>query len=178
MSRCAVVFGQFGAAADPTNLPAFNQRLIAAGIETTLIQHDDTDGAVNFMRGYSGKIALVGASLGAMSVVVFARYLAPEGVNFLGGFQPSDFDPSGVTVAIPDGDDLITRAIYVPPTVKEALVFRNPVVAMTAGFGHATWLADDPERTKLTVIKREDVHPGDFGEAANEMYAAVTAALK
>ena len=43
MSKRAVcVFGQFGAAADPLNLPHFQQRLEEEGFETILVQHIDT----------------------------------------------------------------------------------------------------------------------------------------
>lgn len=180
MSRCVVVFGQFGAAADPVNLPKFRSRLATGGIETILIQHDDSRAAIDFLRDYNGKIALVGASLGAMSAVIFAGYLVPRPVNFVGGFQPSDYDPSGHSVSIQDHDpeDLITRAIDVPSNVAEALCFRNPVAAMTGGLGHATYIAANPGSTRLTVVKRLDVHPGDFGEAADEMFDAVTGALE
>lgn len=179
-ARCAVVFGQFGRAADPIQLPMFNKRLQSAGVETVLIEHDDTKGAYAFLRGYAGKKGMIGASLGAMSVIVFARYMPDDEFAFCGGFQPSDFDPSGVSVEFEetDPDDLITRAIFVPKNVKTGLVFRNPVVAMTGGLGHATWIADDIEATKLTIEKRLDAHPGDFPPAQDQMLQAALAALE
>lgn len=178
--RVAVVFGQLGAAADPVNLPLFRQRLNDAGVETVLIQHDDTNGAVRFLRGYAGKKGLIGASLGAMSVIVFARYMPEDEFAFAGGFQPSDFDPSGVDVKIVETDppDVVTRAIYVPKNVKTALCFRNPAFAGTGGLGHATWIADDPKVTRLTVVKRLDIHPGDFPPASDEMLAAALEELR
>lgn len=179
-ARIAVVFGQFGFAADPVNLPTFNKRLQNAGIETILIEHDDTKEAFAFLHGYAGKKGLIGASLGAMSVIVFARYMPQDEFAFAGGFQPSDYDPSGVNLLIAEQDppDLITRGIYVPRNVKTALCFRNPVIAATGALGHATWLAEDATATKLTVVKRLDAHPGDFPPAADQMFDAVVEAMK
>ena len=109
-----------------------------------------------------------------MSAIVFAGYLAPQTHHFAGGFQPSDYDPSGHTVNIPVetefGPDVITRAIEVPPNVREALCFRNPQIALTGGLGHATYIAADPQKTKLTVVNKLDAHPGDFGDAADTMF--------
>lgn len=176
-ARVAVIFGQYGAAADPANLPAFRFRLTSSGVETILVEHFDSQKVFSFLHGFDGFCATVGASLGAMSSVVCAGYLHPQTVHFVGGFQPSDFDPSGYTVNIPVetefGPDVITRAIEVPVNVREALCFRNPQIAMTGGLGHATFIAADPQKTKLTVINRLDVHPGDFGEAADTMFNAI-----
>lgn len=180
MSRVAVVFGQYGALADPANLPAFNARLLQAGIETILIQHYDSKSAYDFLHNYEGKKGLIGASLGAMSVLVFAGYLQPETIDFCGGFQPSDYDPSGHQVLIKENDppDVITRAITVPRNVKKALCFRNPIAAATGGLGHATWIKDSNNTTTmLAVLKRLDIHPGDFGDAADQMFKAATAEL-
>lgn len=180
MSRCVVIFGQYGALADPANLPAFNARLQKAGIETILIQHFDSKSAVDFLRNHDGKRGLIGASLGAMSAVIMAGYMQPEMVDFVGGFQPSDYDPSGHTVSIPETDppDLIIRAVTVPRNVKKALCFRNPIAVATGGLGHATYVLDpDNKTTKLAVVKNGDVHPGDFGSAADQMFQAATAAL-
>lgn len=179
MNRCAVVYGQFGAAADPLNLPAFRNRLAEAGVNTILIQHTDSKSAYDFLHGFDGRIAIIGASLGAMSAVVFAGYLNPQEVDFVGGFQPSDYDPSGHEVAIQDEGDLITRAITVPRNVKQALCFRNPIVAATGGLGHATYVLDSNNTTtKLTVVNRVSPHPDDFGRSADEMYAAAMAVLR
>lgn len=185
MSRCAVIFGQFGVVADPMNLPNFQRRLAAAGIESILIEHTDSQKAYDFLHRYNGKIALIGASLGAMSAVVFAGYLSPREVDFVGGFQPSDYDPSGHSVNIPlyhQGEDVpydvIVRAIEVPVNVREALCFRNPQVAVTGGLGHAAYLVKDAARTKCETIERLDVHPGDFGQAQDIMLARAVSALK
>jgi hypothetical protein len=179
MPRIAVIFGQFGLAADPINLPHFRDRLNKAGCETILVEHYDSKAVVNFLRGYKGFTGIVGSSLGAMSSVIIAGYLAPQIINFVGGFQPSDFDPSGHSVAIHSGADLIIRAVSVPKNVERALCFRNPVVAITGGLGHATYLlAPDNHRTKLEVIERPDIHPGDFGVAQDTMFNQIMAASK
>lgn len=164
------MFGQFGAAADPLSLPQFRTRLANANIGTILVQHTDSQQVYNFLKDFDGFRGIAGASLGAMSSVVCAGYLSPMAVHFVGGFQPSDWDPSGHEVNIQDGPDLITRAITVPTNVREALCFRNPIVGATGGLGHATYVAADPHKTKLTVINRLDAHPGDFGEAADIMF--------
>lgn len=169
-ARAAIIFGQFGAAADPLSLPTFRTRLANANIGTTLVQHTDSQKVYDFLKGFDGVRIIVGSSLGAMSSVVCAGYLSPTSVHFVGGFQPSDWDPSGHSVSIEDDGDLITRAITVPANVREALCFRNPQLALTGGLGHATYIAADPEKTKLTVIKRLDAHPGDFPPAADLMF--------
>lgn len=181
MSRVAIMFGQFGAAADPINLPAFRDRLANAkkGIATILVQHTDSQKVYDFLSGYFGPRIIVGASLGAMSAVVCAGYLKPKQVTFVGGFQPSDWDPSGHDVRLegPDGD-VITRAITVPDNVQNAMCFRNPIVAATGALGHATYIAADPAKTRLEVIPRNDPHPGDFGEAAGMMFEKIMELIK
>lgn len=164
--RCAVVFGQFGVAADPVNLPHFRDRLAQAGIETILVEHTDSQKVFDFKPD-----AIVGASLGAGAAPLFAWYLKPHPIRFVGGFQPSDWDP--VMQLDAEGQ----RYVSVPDNVKEALCFRNPNPAATGGLGHATYKADS-SATKLEVIEREDVHPGDFGEAQDMMVARVLGALK
>ena len=168
MSRIAFVFGQFGAAADPLNLPNCEQRVKALGVETILVQHTDSQRVYDFLHGYSGFCGAIGSSLGAGAVVLFAKYLKPQKVHFLGGFQPSVWDP-----VMTEGNPPF---IAVPDSVAQGLCFRNPVWAITGGLGYATWKGNNV--TKLDVIEREDVHPGDFGEAQDQMVAAVKAALE
>lgn len=180
MSRLVGVFGQYGAVADPIFLPSFVKRVADRGVETILVQHFDSKAAYDFLHGYSGRVALVGSSLGAMSVVVFAGYLHPQRIDFIGGFQPSDWDPSGHAVFIRDPNgDTITRAITVPSNVQKAVVFRNPVAAATGGLGHATWVLDPASNhtTDLKVIPRADVHAGDFPPAADIMFDQAMEAL-
>lgn len=178
-ARVAVVFGQFGQVADPVNLPTFEQRLQKAGAETILVQHTDSQSVYNFLYGFAGFVGIVGASLGAGAAPIFAGYLKPAKVHFVGGFQPSDWDPVMHEVSIQNGTDLITRAVDVPATVLNALCFRNPVVATTAGLGHATYvLAPGNTTTKLSVIERTDAHPGDFGIAQDTMFVHVMALIQ
>ena len=108
------------------------------------------------------------SSLGAAAAALFAGYVN-EPIDFCGGFQPSDYDPACHPVLIKDGLDVITRAALVSRRVKRAVCFRNPVAAITGGLGHATYVAEDPQATRLDVIKREDVHPGDFPPAQDMM---------
>lgn len=170
--KVAVVFGQFGDAADPVNLPHFRDRLAQAGVGTILIQHTDSQAAYDFNPD-----AYVGASLGAMSVCIMAGYRNPTRVKFVGGFQPSAWDPTGHNVNIPHDPEPITRAVNVPGNVAQALCFRNPIWAATGGLGHATYIAS-ALNTRLEVIDRPDVHPGDFGEAQDIMVARVLEAIK
>ena len=175
-ARAAVIFGQFGAAADPINLPAFEKRLADAGIQTILVQHTDTQKVYDFLHAWKGKVGIFGASLGAGIAPICAGYLQPRLVNFVGGFQPSDYDPVMHQVALRSvSGDEITRAVSVPNNVLEALCFRNPVAAATGGLGHATYVATGA--VQLRVIERNDPHPGDFGEAQDEMFEAATQAL-
>lgn len=170
-ARVAVVFGQFGAAADPINLPHFRDRLAQAGVETILVQHTDSGAVANFLRGFDGFRGVVGSSLGAGAAPVMAGYLRPEIIDFVGGFQPSDWDPVMHPVLLHSGAGIITRAVMVPNTVKRALCFRNPILVGTAGLGHATYVLDpDNKYTDLHVEERADVHPGDFGPAQDQMF--------
>lgn len=177
-ARIVVVFGQFGRLADPVNMPAFQQRLQQAGAETILIQHTDTQQAYDFLRAFSGFCGVIGASLGAGAAPVMAGYLDKKKVDFAGGFQPSDWDPVMHEVSIQSGTDLITRAVSVPANVANALCFRNPVIALTGGLGHATYVrAPGNTTTNLEVIERMDAHPGDFGVAQDTMFDRVTALI-
>ena len=131
--RVAVIFGQFGAAADPANLPRFRFRLTSAGFETIIVQHTDSKKAFDFLHGFGGFCATVGSSLGAMSAIVFAGYLAPQTHHFAGGFQPSDYDPSGHTVNIPleteERPSLRYRDARHRPclrAIRDALLLRQP----------------------------------------------------
>ncbi len=173
--RAVIVFGQFGAAADPNNLPHFEERLRAAKFQTILIQHTDSQKAHDFLHGYPGFKAIVGSSLGAGAAPIFAGYLRPENIDFVGGFQPSDWDPVMHAVNLRDFDgNPITRAVNVPANVKRALCFRNPVAAATGGLGHATYvLAPGNTTTQLHIVDRADVHPGDFGKSQDEMLNAI-----
>jgi hypothetical protein len=173
-ARVAVVFGQFGQIADPINLPHFEQRLKDAGLETILVQHTDTQLVYNFLHAYAGNVGVVGASLGAGVAPIMAGYLKPKLVQFVGGFQPSSWDP---VMHMDPATRLMT--VSVPNNVKTALCFRNSVVAETGGLGSAIWkLADGNTVTKLTVVDRQDIHPGDFGPAQDTMFNAVIEAIK
>ncbi len=163
--KVVVIFGQFGAAADPVNLPHFNNRLVGAGFQTILIEHTDSQKAYDFLRHYAGFKAIVGASLGAGASPIFAGNLKPATVDFVGGFQPSLWDPV-----------MRNGAVTVPDNVKYAVCFRNPVVAATGGLGAATYVLDPSNKTtKLSVIERNDVHPGDFGVAQDTMFSEIQA---
>jgi hypothetical protein len=178
-ARVAVVFGQFGQIADPINLPHFEQRLKDAGLETILVQHTDTQLVYNFLHAYTGNVGVVGASLGAGVAPIMAGYLKPKLVQFVGGFQPSDWDPVMHEVNLRSGDDVITKAVTVPSNCVHALCFRNPVVAATGGLGHATYvLGAGNTTTKLQIVERLDVHPGDFGVAQDTMLNTALEVLK
>ena len=178
-ARIAVVFGQFGQLADPVNLPAFQQRLKQAGAQTILVQHTDSQQAYDFLRMFSGFCGIIGASLGAGAAPIMAGYLNKKKVDFVGGFQPSDWDPVMHEVSIQSGADLITRAVNVPANVTNALCFRNPVFAATGGLGHATYIrAPGNAVTSLEVIERNDMHPGDFGVAQDMMFDRVAGLIK
>lgn len=180
-ARAVLFFGQFGEAADPVNLPHFMKRLQDAGIQTILVQHTDTQKGYDFLRGWKGKIGIFGSSLGAGISPVMAGYLQPRMVNIVGGFQPSDYDPVMHPVNLPrtnaQGEvyDVVTRAVTVPNNVIKAICFRNPVAAATAGLGHAIYVASSAVR--LYVFERNDLHPGDFGEAQDRMFEEAREAL-
>jgi hypothetical protein len=173
--RAVLVYGQFGQLADPVSLNQLAGRLRAIGFEVIIVQHMDSKAAYDYLMGFHGMRVLIGSSLGAMSAVVFAGYMMHQQIDFVGGFQPSDYDPSGHDVEIRENDppDIITRAIEVPSNVANAVCFRNPVAALTGGLGHAAYVLDPSGNTKLVTYKREDAHPGDFGEAQDIMFNTV-----
>lgn len=162
--RCALLFGQFGVIADPYNLPHLRDRLVSAGFETILVEHTDTQKVYDFLHGFKGFAAILGSSLGAGAAPIEAGYLSPQVVDFVGGFQPSDWDPVMHTDSV-----TMLRTVNVPVNVKEAMVFRNPLVAATGGLGHATYKTQGLT-TKLTVIERPDPHPGDMPPAQDIMF--------
>lgn len=170
---CVVIWGQFNEAADPINLPHFRDRLTLAGWDTILIDHMDSKSAVAFLRRPFRFKSVVGASLGAGAAPLMAGYACVP-IDFVGGFQPSWWDPVMHSVNIPHDPEPITKAVTVPTLVKVALCFRNPIFAATGGLGHATYIKSDASKMKLTVIDRPDVHPGDFGEAQDIMFNTVT----
>lgn len=166
--RVAVVFGQYGGAADPVNLPHFRDRVAQAGHETVLVQHTDTQKVYDWKPD-----AIVGASLGAGAAPIMAGYLKPKIIRFVGGFQPSDWDP---VMHVDPTSGL--RCVTVPDNVLEALCFRNPDPVETAGLGHAAYVVANHLKTKLTVVERHDIHPGDFGLAQDIMIEKLLEALK
>lgn len=160
--RCVLIFGQFGEAADPYNLPHLRDRLQAPliGFECILIQHTDTQRAYNFLHGFDGRRTMVGSSLGAGAGPIIAGYLS-DTIDFLGGFQPSVWDP----VMTQGNPPYVT----VPKNVTNALVFRNPAWTETGGLGWATWHKASSQ-TALTIVERHDPHPGDMPPAQDEMF--------
>lgn len=175
MARAAIIFGQFGVVADPVNLPHFRDRLNQAGLETILVEHNDSKSVYDFLYCYNGKSAIIGASLGAGAAPLMAGYLRNQTIDFVGGFQPSDWDPVMHSEVI-NGEML--RCVTVPANVRIALCFRNSVAVATGGLGHAIYVAANPHVTELEIIDRPDVHPGDFGVAQDYMVEKTLQALK
>lgn len=164
--RVVVIYGMGGSIFDPKYGEAYlTERLKQAGFDVgaSPYQHTDRQAIYDFLHGYNGFIAIVGDSLGAGCAPLFARDLHPHRVDYIAGFQPSVYDP------VMHG----TGEVSVPDNVVTAHCIRDPVWFDTLGLGYATWTADNPHKTKLTITEHRAQHPDDYGVAQDWVYEEV-----
>jgi hypothetical protein len=155
--------GQFGRAADPINFGHFVTRVKMEGVD---IRHspyqwsDDARIAAEIEAAPAdAKIVVCGASLGDDEVLQIANMLTAHKrtVDLAAGFQRSKF---GVQ-------------FKVPPNVLRAIEVHCPNILMDP-FGDDPWVLEDGNTTtKLKNVPVLAVHPGDFGQGADIIVAAI-----
>jgi hypothetical protein len=155
--------GQFGHAADPVNFNHFVARVRAEGVN---IMHspyqwsDDARIAAEIEAAPAdAKIVVGGASLGDDETLQIANMLSAHKrtVDLAFGFQRSVF---GVQ-------------FKVPPNVLRAIEIHCPNI-LADPFGDDPWVLEEGNTvTKLKNIPIIAVHPGDFGQGADIIVAAI-----
>jgi hypothetical protein len=166
--RIALIGGQgYPLTETPAGLPTLKARLDANGVDTGAgpFSHMDRQRIRDWLHGYQGFRGLIGDSLGAGASAIYAGDLDGE-VDFIGGFQPSAWDPVGQG---PIND----RIIIVAKNVKIAHCIWDPVFVDTAGLGNAHFVTATGSKTILTLTEHRGAHPDDWGYAQNLMFVHV-----
>ena len=154
--------GQFGHAADPINFDRFVARVKAEGVNVMHSPYQWSDDAqiVNEIEAApkDAKIVVCGASLGDNEVLQIANMLAAKrNIDLACGFQRSVF---GVQFKI-------------PANIVKAMEIHCPNIFVDP-FGDDPWiLADGNTTTKLRNVPIIAAHPGDFGQGADILIAAI-----
>jgi len=154
--------GQFGHAADPVNFDRFVQQVKAEGVN---IMHspyqwsDDAKIAAEIEAAPKDATIIVGgASLGDNETLEIANLIAGKrDIDLAFGFQRSKFG----------------RQFQVPRNVIRAIEIHCPNI-LADPFGDDPWvLASGNTRTLLKNIPVIAPHPGDFGQGADIIVAAI-----
>ena len=162
--RVALIGGQgYPLTETQAGLPTLKQRLNAKGIDTGAgpFPHTARQQIRDWLYHYKGFRALIGDSLGAGAAALYAGDLDGD-VDFVGGFQPSAWDPIG-------SGPINSRMIVLPSNVKIAHYIWDPMWADTAGLGNAHYVISNT-RTKLTTTEHRGAHPDDWGYAQDLMF--------
>ena len=149
----------------PQGLPALKARLVAHGVEVLLVSHADRQPVRDWLYGHPGFRGLIGDSLGAGAAAIYPGDLDGE-VDFVGGFQPSAWDPVGK-------GPLTDRVIMVAHNVKVAHCIWNPVWIETGGLGSAHYVIALDSKTQLTTTEHHGFHPDDWGYSQDLMFTHV-----
>jgi hypothetical protein len=131
--------------------------------------HADRQGISSFLAGATGFVGLIGDSLGAGAAALYAGDIKGL-VDFVGGFQPSAWDPIGQ-------GPISGRTILVAANVKVAHCIWNPVFVETGGLGNAHYVVHSGSKTVLTTTEHHGMHPDDWGYAQNLMVNHVSQLL-
>ena len=153
-------------------LPTLKMRFEALGISTIIVPHTGSQAAYDFLKGYVGFKAMLGDSLGAGAVNDFAQQL-DEPIDFVGGFQPSNYDP----LAKFDPEENLYY-LQVPRNVKFAHCIRNPNWFETVGLGNATYERVPGDKQPCLVTLHNGTHPDDWGYTQDIMVNQVKGMLK
>jgi hypothetical protein len=168
--RIALIGGQgWPLTETQAGLPTLATRLQQLGVIVKTFGHADRQGISAFMVGGAGFRGLVGDSLGAGAAALYAGdFKGP--INFVGGFQPSAWDPIGQ-------GPISARVITVAPNVKVAHCIWDPVFVETGGLGNAHYVVH-PGKTILTTTEHHGAHPDDWGYAQDLMVNHISQLLK
>lgn len=147
-------------------LPTLARRLQTRGVEVQTFAHDARQAIHDWLNDFDGFRGLIGDSLGAGASALYAGDLHGD-VNFVGGFQPSAWDPIGQ-------GPTDNREIVVAKNVEVAHCIWDPVFADTAGLGNAHYIITPGATTKLTLTEHRGAHPDDWGYSQDLMFSHVT----
>lgn len=163
--RIALIGGQgYPLTETQAGLPALKRRLNSAGVDTGPgpWAHIARQEIRDWLHGYKGFRGLIGDSLGAGVSAVYAGDLDGN-VNFVGGFQPSAWDPNGQ-------GPLDSRVIAVAMNVLAAYCIWNPWWIETGGLGSAHYVISSRSKTVLTTTEHHGAHPDDWGYSQDLMF--------
>jgi hypothetical protein len=163
-------------------LPTFARRLAEMGVEVQTFAHTARQAIRNFLdeaadwHSVSGHPwppgsfwrGLIGDSLGAGAAALYAGDVKGP-VAFVGGFQPSAWDPIGQ-------GPLTDRTIRVANNVLVAHCIWDPVFVDTAGLGNAHYVAGPT--TRLILTEHRGAHPDDWGYAQDVMLEHISRLLQ
>ena len=158
--KVAIIFGLGGGWLDPRGGEVYLlARAKASGfvVPDQPFSYDDSQGVYNFLKDADWR-AIIGDSFGADFGPQYAGSL-PK-VDYLAGFQPSMY-----------ATDIRNGTITVPSNVVVAHCVRDPVWIDTGGLGYATWVAENPKKTRLLITEHRGAHPDDTGYAQDLIFA-------
>jgi hypothetical protein len=159
--RIALIGGMgWPATETQAGLPTLAKRLQELGVTVQTFAHDNRQGISSFLAGATGFRGLVGDSLGAGAAALYAADLKSP-VDFVGGFQPSAWDPIGQ-------GPISARTITVASNVKVAHCIWDPLFVETGGLGNAHYVIH-PGATILTTTEHHGAHPDDWGYSQDLM---------
>lgn len=166
-ARIALIGGQGWPVTETiSGLPTLQTRLKAEGVDARTFAHDARTPIRDFLYHYAGFVGLIGDSLGAGAAALYAGDQVPQRVDFVGGFQPSAWDPIG-------RGPLNDHTITVAKNVVVAHCIWDPVFGDTGGLGNAHYVLPDGSMTKLTLTQHQGAHPDDWGYSQDLMFAHV-----
>jgi hypothetical protein len=149
---CFTMYGQFGAALDPSGGQAvLTQKIAALGVNvgSSPYQWTDTQIIADAMKALpaDSMVFLEGDSLGASSVLLVASaFNGTRKIDCCFGIQPSVY-----------GQD-----VPITPNLDYAVCFYDPNWIETLGLGARQWeLAAGNTITKLSNVPFNHAHPGD-----------------
>ena len=171
--RIALIGGQGWPATETVwGLPTLERRFHEVGFEAQQFSHLARQEIRDYLRASTGLLGLIGDSLGAGAAALYPLDLQPSRyVTFVGGFQPSAWDPIGQ-------GPTSSRTIKVAPNVRFAHCIWDPIFTDTAGLGNAHYMVTPGSKTTLTLTEHRGAHPDDWGWAQDLMFAHAVAALK
>ncbi len=169
-TRIALIGGQgWPLTETAAGLPTLQRRLEAKGIEVHTFAHNARQQIRDWLHGYGGFRALIGDSLGAGAAALYAGDLDGK-VDFVGGFQPSAWDPVGQ-------GPVHDRTIAVAANVLVAHCIWNPSFFETGGLGNAHYVVSS-RKTKLSTTEHHGAHPDDWGYAQDLMFTHLMACMR
>ncbi len=163
-ARIALIGGQGWPVTETmAGLPTLSSRLMTKGVEVKTFSHLARQDIRNWLWHYVGFRGLIGDSLGAGASALYAGDLTDGPVDFVGGFQPSDWDP------IAQGP-LHNKTVTVAKNVLVAHCIWNPAFIETGGLGNAHYVITPGAKTKLTTTEHHGAHPDDWGYSQDLMF--------